>query len=581
MHCAFRESVGMSKIFITECGDTGAFFLFAILTYLGCDTGFTYDDILQEMGARRPTFGPFIGDVWTTKSSPTFLYNPSVAVDLPTFVNDKHLVIEHIILPVRDYFAYLEWKRKHDRGHHYPKQYLAKIEESIAIFINEMVTRDLNITFLDYDRMINYRSYTYKQLQPILDAHGIRSTDFYQAYDIARKHAIQYKWLDFSGLLKNASERRLMRQYDSMVYLQDRKTNVYTYTHGFPTARGCTNQVFLMINALIALDAENVPSIVFLNRFYAKFDDPSSGIPWSDILDLAFVNQCLKNVMVIDAWNLPDCTSLSWGKSEDSSFQHHIIENEQSLPLEIFSKLLFDDASVLNATGNPSTFVDPYPMCEKTFYLKMPTVLKCIVMPEYQYHMKVKRLVKPGDGLEIKDNSLAERLLENVQFSIDISMHHKLHTTLHHTDRPISIVHLRNERSDAIEWWANQNQLSTTKFENLLTTKYVNMIKQHIPSTHYLVILTTRTLDNPVLSKLETLGYDYIMKDRCDYGKREVMAVHDLAIASTYGNGILICPAQASTFSRWLMIRLKNKVRRIVVFNLNRINDHEILLNIR
>lgn len=344
--------------------------------------------------------------------------------------------------------------------------------------------------------------------------------------------------------------------------------DAYTYTHAFAYARGCTNQFLILLNTVVKLEQTcSRPSVVFVDKFFAKFDDASLRIPWSHVLDIASINAHLRHVFLVDPWHLPDNTTFSWGTSFD---------NQVALPLSILPHMIHEQIDVSTALG--SRYKDPAPMIVKPFILRVAD--KVCTFDEHVGRIHTSPLAPPTHPLDVhQDPIIKQQVLRHVRLCDTSRLYQPLHTQLNHAQAPVSVVHLRSERSDAIAWWSRQNGMVMPVFEDLLTKKYVHMITSHIPSHHILLILTAETKDNPVLDHLTSIGYTCVYKDgMCD--QREVMAIHDLGLATMYANGVVVCAGGASTFSQWLMIRLRDQVQRIVTFDMNNIHAPEQIMEV-
>lgn len=359
--------------------------------------------------------------------------------------------------------------------------------------------------------------------------------------------------------------------------------DVLVYQHSLGSlVRGLTNQVLLMLNHLVVLQelssAHNNYAnkyankyVVFLDHFYAHFEDDRSRCSFSSILDLDDLNRTyFPNIAIVDLHDIPSNTLFSLGihsKHDDAVVP---IPLTHLIPFIVSQRTLYDANIRDPAVGIPKKFClefssqgRPHPK----IYIK-------------EYAGKMNRVAweqLPGwarriDGLDMT-RPLIRRVLKGFVFRRDGT----LSTTSSSKDTipkspsgKYSIVHLRNE-SDANHWWCRGNNMSPLIFGNKLDQLYIRLITENIDKGDMIVFLTARTTNNPVISALQEKGYHVYLHPKKDGRKREISAIDDLMLAEGLCNSVLVSPTGGSTFANWLALRLEGKYTKLVHINLQRL----------
>jgi hypothetical protein len=180
----------MEKIFITGTGRCGTTFLIKLFTFLEFDTGYTKD-----------TYSEFIytncnsGMERKYTDKPYIIKNPLILQDIEQIVNDPSVKIQTIILPIRDFVTSAR-SRVHIANvaqlKHAPGGLWGAVDEASQIefykdiFIQYMYTMtkyDIPTIFLDFDRMVQDKTYLFEKLQSILVEKQVDFALFCRVYD--------------------------------------------------------------------------------------------------------------------------------------------------------------------------------------------------------------------------------------------------------------------------------------------------------------------------------------------------------------------------------------------------------------
>jgi hypothetical protein len=180
----------MEKILITGTGRCGTTFLIKLFTFLDFNTGFSkvkwYSFIDPKCNAgmeRRYTENYHI------------LKNPTFMEKIGDIVRNKNIKIKNIIIPIRDFKESAKSRVKHTGGGGglwNATDELSQIKFYEKIFLNYIFIStkyDINTIFIDFDKMINDKTYLFNKLKNILDEKNIDFTIFSNVYDEVSKHS--------------------------------------------------------------------------------------------------------------------------------------------------------------------------------------------------------------------------------------------------------------------------------------------------------------------------------------------------------------------------------------------------------
>lgn len=177
------------KIIITGTGRSGTTFVMLIFSYLKLDTG--YEDEKQIKRAIFPDCNAGLESksdgVFTSKKTPKIIKNPNIITNIEDIVKSG-VEIEHIFIPIRDYHqsAKSRESNKQNGGFWQAKNVNEQVDfyrKIMSEYLFYMAKYDLNTTFIDFERMITNKRYTFEKLSPALG--GVSFEDFSEAFDKA------------------------------------------------------------------------------------------------------------------------------------------------------------------------------------------------------------------------------------------------------------------------------------------------------------------------------------------------------------------------------------------------------------
>lgn len=177
------------KIMITGTGRSGTTFLMLIFSYLKLDTG--YEDEKQIRAAIFPDCNAGLetnsDGIFTNKNTPKIIKNPNIITNIENIVKSG-VEIEHVFIPVRDYERSAESRKsnKQNGGFWCAKNVKEQIEfyhKIMSEYIFYMAKYEINTTFINFEKMIIDKKYTFDKLYPALK--GVSFEDFSVAFDKA------------------------------------------------------------------------------------------------------------------------------------------------------------------------------------------------------------------------------------------------------------------------------------------------------------------------------------------------------------------------------------------------------------
>jgi hypothetical protein len=174
----------MEKVLITGTGRCGTTFLIKLFSFLDFNTG--YNRINYKLSI-SPNCNS--GMERNYKEYYYILKNPRFIQDIEHIVKDKSIKIKNIIIPIRDLEMTANSRVKHGReagGLWNAKDKLSQINFYKNILTNYIVIStkyDINTIFIDFDKMINDKTYLFNILKNILDEKNIDLETFSRVYD--------------------------------------------------------------------------------------------------------------------------------------------------------------------------------------------------------------------------------------------------------------------------------------------------------------------------------------------------------------------------------------------------------------
>jgi hypothetical protein len=176
----------MEKILITGTGRAGTTFLIQIFTFLGYDTGFDETNFKNFIS---PNSNSGMEKAYYEKHYIT--KDPYYIDNIKNVVKDKCIKIKHVIIPVRDYKDSAKSRTNIGKGcgglwnATNEEEQLRFYNQIMADYIYVMVKNDLSTFFLDFDRMVNDKSYLFEKLKIIFDEKNVDFDTFSKAYNRA------------------------------------------------------------------------------------------------------------------------------------------------------------------------------------------------------------------------------------------------------------------------------------------------------------------------------------------------------------------------------------------------------------
>jgi hypothetical protein len=191
-------------VIITGTGRAGTSFIIQILTMLGLDTGFNFDEI-ELHGKSRGGL-----ETGINPDSPYIVKNPFFCNFANKIFEDPGIEIKHIFVPIRNLFAAAESRRyvvRQNKRENHPKirgglvhtesmKRGVQEEKLLGMLYNLMLcTSDtfIPLTLIKYPKLVKDSSYLYKKLKPILETISLKK------FDLTFKSLIKPDWIhDFT-----------------------------------------------------------------------------------------------------------------------------------------------------------------------------------------------------------------------------------------------------------------------------------------------------------------------------------------------------------------------------------------------
>ena len=174
----------MEKILITGTGRCGTTFLIKLFSFLDFNTGYNRDNYKSRIfvncnsGLERK-----YNDNYYILKNPVFMEN------IEHIVKDTSIKIKNVIIPIRALEMSAQSRVKH--GKKAGGLWNAKDELSQISFYKNILTNyifistkyDINTIFIDFDKMINDKTYLFNKLKIILDEKNIDLETFSLVYE--------------------------------------------------------------------------------------------------------------------------------------------------------------------------------------------------------------------------------------------------------------------------------------------------------------------------------------------------------------------------------------------------------------
>jgi hypothetical protein len=174
----------MEKVLITGTGRCGTTFLIKLFSFLGFDTGYNRDNY-------KLSISPNCNSGMEKKYTENYyiLKNPIFMINIETIVKDTSIIIKNVIIPIRDLKN--SAKSRVICGSKNGGLWNAKDELSQIEFYKNILTHyllistkyEINTIFLDFDKMVNDKTYLFNKLKHLLDEKNVDLELFSQVYD--------------------------------------------------------------------------------------------------------------------------------------------------------------------------------------------------------------------------------------------------------------------------------------------------------------------------------------------------------------------------------------------------------------
>jgi glycosyltransferase involved in cell wall biosynthesis len=269
-------------VIITGTGRSGTTFLVKLLTYLGLDTGFT-SDYLPQKGYRR-SYSIYENSKGGLEHQglggnlPYIIKNPKLMWQLPELLKNSSVVIDHIILPMRDIHAASESRRVNVRnaseiedprtvpggleGVTDPQKQEEFFLEKYYEFSHFISTYNIPVTLLQYPRIVSDRDYLFNKLCRVFK--GIDKNEFDNAFNNILEPSLVHKY--------NSNDAYLTNIYDDSHNISVESSSNYVENIELKDMR---NRLIQAENTLMDILEFRKPREVYAELFY-KVDNQYS-----------------------------------------------------------------------------------------------------------------------------------------------------------------------------------------------------------------------------------------------------------------------------------------------------------------
>ena len=174
----------MEKILITGTGRCGTTFLIKLFSFLDFDTGFNKNNYTYFIDNNcNSGMELFHTEKYYILKNPRFLSN------IEQLVQDKSIIIKTVILPIRDLKLSSISRTKYGNnsgGLWNATDELSQTEyykDILSNYLCVMTKYDIHTIFIDFDKMVNDKTYLFNKLKNILDEKNIDFETFSTVYD--------------------------------------------------------------------------------------------------------------------------------------------------------------------------------------------------------------------------------------------------------------------------------------------------------------------------------------------------------------------------------------------------------------
>ncbi len=175
----------MEKTLITGTGRCGTTFLIKLFSFLDFNTGYNRNNYKLNIFSNCNS-----GMERNYKEKYNVLKNPRFMEDIENIAKDTSITIKNVIIPIRELKMSAKSRVNHGIGAR-GGLWNAKDESSQIDFYKNILTNyivistkyDIKTIFIDFDKMINDKTYLFNKLKNILDEKNIDLNTFSRVYD--------------------------------------------------------------------------------------------------------------------------------------------------------------------------------------------------------------------------------------------------------------------------------------------------------------------------------------------------------------------------------------------------------------
>jgi hypothetical protein len=174
----------MDKILITGTGRCGTTFLIKLFSFLDYNTGYNKNNYIEYIYNNCNS-----GMERNYNENYYILKNPTFISNIENIVKDTSIIIKTVIIPIRELkiSAISRTKYLNQKGGLWnATDELSQItfyKDILTNYIYIMTKYDINTIFIDFDKMINDKTYLFYKLKNILDEKNIDFETFSNIYD--------------------------------------------------------------------------------------------------------------------------------------------------------------------------------------------------------------------------------------------------------------------------------------------------------------------------------------------------------------------------------------------------------------
>jgi hypothetical protein len=169
---------------ITGTGRCGTTFLIKLFSFLDFNTGYNRKNYMSSIFTNCNS-----GMERNYEDNYYILKNPRFIENIENIVKDKSVIIKNVIIPIRD--LSISAKSRANHKHNAGGLWNANDEVSQIRFYKDILTKylvvstkyDINTIYIDFDKMVNDKTYLFNKLKNILDEKNINFDNFCKVYD--------------------------------------------------------------------------------------------------------------------------------------------------------------------------------------------------------------------------------------------------------------------------------------------------------------------------------------------------------------------------------------------------------------